>query len=251
MTMRSVHIIALAALASLAVVGCGKKDDAGNKPTPPPTDPVKPDQAKADEAKGDPEVKDHMKEHFSVVREIQDAILRNKLDEAKQKAEWIAEHEEPDVLESWTEHLEVMRAAAKELQEAADVATAAKLSAKLGGECAACHQALTAIATFEFHEQPEVKEGDTKSHMAMHKWAAERLWEGLVGPSESHWTLGAEALIADPLTNIKEPPEAVELAKKVHELGAKAKDASEREERIEIYGELLGTCASCHEKTRK
>jgi hypothetical protein len=252
------RFIVIAAIV-VGVCACKNKQEPEKEPGPAPT------TANADKPAGDkpgdtpPEdsLKGHMGKHFEAVRDVQKAVVHNNLDAAKQSAKWIAEHKGHDAIEQWAGHIEVMRDAATNLQEAADIPAAAKLAADLAGQCASCHESLTAIATFEWTEKPKAVEGDIKSHMAMHQWGAERLWEGIVGPSDSHWLDGAEAFANDPLHagEIKKgeqvPKEVEDLAKKIHELGAKAKTLSTTEERVQLYGEMLTTCAGCHAQTRK
>jgi len=254
--------ILLPALAlSVALSAC--KDDAsdanaGNKPgnQKPAPKPADPPQPPGEPPTSDPKLKVHMKAHFAAVRDIQNAIIHNNLDAAKSRADLLAKHEPSEKLAGWEAHVEAMREAARKLAAAEDTATAAKLAAQLGGECGGCHEAMTAIATFEWAERPS-PEGDAKAHMALHKWAADRLWEGLVGPSQSHWVLGAEAFANEPLhageinKDAKVTPEVEALAQKVHELGRRAATITEPAGRVEIYGELLEACSGCHKATRK
>ena len=90
--------------------------------------------------------------------------------------------------------------------------------------------------------------------MARHKWAADRLWDGLVIPDEAEWDDGVEALDATPLTLEDLPadlqPEVARLAARVHELAGAASTAETIEEKSRIYGELLGMCAACHQSVK-
>jgi cytochrome c556 len=89
--------------------------------------------------------------------------------------------------------------------------------------------------------------------MIRHQWAADRLWDGLVGPSDVSWQAGAEVLrdaplFTDAVTEDVEQYEAVtKLAWQVHEIGALAATVPDHGRRAELYGTLLGTCASCHD----
>lgn len=240
--------------------GCKGKEGDDSKPadTPPQEAKAADDQKPADAkepkegepAKGDEKLKSHMKGHFAAVRGIQDAIVQGSLDSAKQQSTAFASHEAHSDIAEWQSYIESMRGAATAVGNSKELAEAAGHVAKLNGECASCHQAMTAIVTFEFVEKPDMSDKDAKAHMAMHKWGVERLWEGLVGPSDSHWTLGAEALEMDPVTKSKEPKGVAELAAQVHTIATKAKSATEPEERAVLFGELLSTCSTCHSMTR-
>jgi hypothetical protein len=88
--------------------------------------------------------------------------------------------------------------------------------------------------------------------MLDHKWATERLWEGVTGPWENAWMRGA-----DSLTNLQDFGEAspdlvvsAELQRRwseLREIGMKAKFADALSERAAIYGQLLATCGECHQ----
>jgi hypothetical protein len=251
-----IRLIVIAAIA-LSASACKQKEQQQPEPKPGPTTkaPDKPVAAKP--ADPQPSLKGHMRDHFQKVRDVQIAVVHNDLKTAKQAAKWIAEHRGHDAIEEWYGHIEIIRDAATNLQEAEDIPAAAKLAATLAGQCASCHESLTAIATFEWTEKPKPVEGDIKSHMALHMWGAERLWEGIVGPSDSHWLDGAEAFASDPLhegevvKGKKVSKDVADLAAKIHELGEKAKTLESTEERVALYGEMLVTCAGCHSQTRK
>jgi hypothetical protein len=99
---------------------------------------------------------------------------------------------------------------------------------------------------------PEGKESSVAADMQRHLWAADRMWEGLVGPSDTAWQAGVVALadaqlapeaMADDRTL---PKEVFALAEQAHEIGAKGGDEKDPAKRAELYGRYLGTCAACH-----
>jgi hypothetical protein len=89
--------------------------------------------------------------------------------------------------------------------------------------------------------------------MIRHRWAADRLWEGLIGPSDTAWTAGASALIDAPLytdaltRDVEQYEPVTALTWTVHDIGARALMESDLTARAALYGQLLGTCAHCHE----
>jgi hypothetical protein len=89
--------------------------------------------------------------------------------------------------------------------------------------------------------------------MQRHRWAAARLWEGLVVPSDEAWKAGALALSDAPLspellTPGKSPvPKVGELELSVHDLGRRAQTLVGADARAELYGQALATCSACHQ----
>jgi hypothetical protein len=84
--------------------------------------------------------------------------------------------------------------------------------------------------------------------MNRHVWALDRMWEGLIAPSDAAWRAGAVALADAPLHFSGQSNEqANQLAAKVHELAGSARSASSAKDRAGVYGELLQTCSLCHE----
>jgi cytochrome c553 len=96
---------------------------------------------------------------------------------------------------------------------------------------------------------------DQRSRMHRHEWAVDRLWEGLIAPSDSSWAEGADVLESAPFMPqlaVREGGEAIEtLGQRLHAFGRRAAAESSAEGRAKLYGELLTTCASCHALTAK
>jgi hypothetical protein len=80
----------------------------------------------------------------------------------------------------------------------------------------------------------------------------DQLHAGLVEPSDTHWIQGADALLAAPLKRKQLPgdrrltPEVFAAEARVHDLAARARGATSREQRIDTYAAILATCADCH-----
>jgi cytochrome c5 len=75
------------------------------------------------------------------------------------------------------------------------------------------------------------------------------MWEGLIAPSDAAWRAGAAALVNAPLRfgAGDQAAQADELAAKVHQIAESARNAASDRERADVYGELLQSCALCHE----
>jgi hypothetical protein len=90
-----------------------------------------------------------------------------------------------------------------------------------------------------------------EAKMRRHQWAAARMWEGLIGPSERGWIEGARVLAASQLdvrktVHAKPNAEVVEFAERLQDLGRRAVELHDRDARAVLYGEMMTTCVSCH-----
>jgi cytochrome c553 len=189
---------------------------------------------------------DHMQEHFTQVEATRAAVISGDLDAAREPARWLARHEATQgVPEGWGQHVVQMQLAAQRIVDANEIAPAAAATAEMGAICGGCHQGMDEGAQFTFVAPPP-QEAGVVAHMLRHQWAAQRLWEGLVGPSEEAWSRGVAALAEAPLQPTESPEEVGELASRVHELGTQAGEATGFIDRAKVYGDLLATCAQCH-----
>ena len=198
-------------------------------------------------------LKEHMRRHFAAITELQRAIARGHLDAAKELAAWLADHAEPPQ-EGWQANLDELHLAAQEVTKAKDLPTAASLAARLGRACSKCHEARDAIVTFEWEPPPE--EGPAlATQMKRHQWAAARLWDGLVGPSDQLWSEGASVLATTQLDTFQAAGgtnrgDVAALAANVRALAGRAAKVEDHDARAVLYGELLSTCAGCHQLVR-
>jgi cytochrome c556 len=195
----------------------------------------------------------HMYAHFQQVGEIRDAVVRGEVGGTRSAARWLASHkgdEFPDPAAQ--EALEKMQAEGRIILAQDEITDVARSVGRLGAACGTCHVALNGGPHVNVPSLPPIPAAGSppEAHMNRHAWASERLWEGLIGPSEGSWTVGAAALDGPaldfgPASN--RPPQADELAAKVHDLAVSARQAHTLQERATVYGQLLQTCAECHE----
>jgi mono/diheme cytochrome c family protein len=186
---------------------------------------------------------DHMQRHFDEAGALKMAVIAGDLEASKEPAEWLANHESVQGLPGeWEPYLTGLQDAARKVAQAEDIADAAAATGEMGISCGACHLALDQGAQFAFMAPPE-QEGVT-GHMLRHDWASDRMWDGLVGPSDEEWTKGVEGLGESPL--LGGSTEAQEFARRVHELGEQALEAPDPAARAVIYGQLIAACAGCH-----
>jgi cytochrome c553 len=214
------------------------------------------------ESKTEPEtpaesVSEHMSEHFTHVKDIQEAVIAGNLDGLMEPAKWMTEHEVAEGLpKGWEPYVAEMKKAAQAVGEASDLAQAAAATASMAETCGACHEAMNVTPQFSAGS-PVPDDTGTVPHMIGHMWAADRMWEGLIIPSNEDWMNGVEVLVGAPLhseglsddASMKEELES--LAKRVHELAAEGRDTEGLDARAKLYGRFLATCAECHQKLGK
>lgn len=196
-------------------------------------------------------VLDHMHDHYDAVLEIQAAVIAGSLDRVREPARWLAEHEAPANLPAGAgKFVDAMRAAAREALAAEDLATAATATTRLGLACGGCHSANNVTIEFESASRPSDKD-KPKAHMQRHQWAADRMWEGLIGPNNLAWSRGADLLFESPMHPEELGGEAGDeavlgMARRIHQLAANATAVRGPEKKADIYAEFLANCAACH-----
>ncbi|CAN5791121.1 hypothetical protein BH11MYX2_BH11MYX2_07790 [soil metagenome] len=251
--------VVFATVATLASLGCSNRNEqtpglgsgSGVRSALVPLDAT----AKIEDLADASPLQEHMREHFATVSDLQRAIARGHLDVAKQDARWLVEHEEAHQLVDWTPFVDEMKKAASDVAAAPDLPSAAAVASRLGRACGRCHEKTNAVVTFEWEEVP-ADAPTLQAQMKRHQWAAARLWEGLVGPSDDRWREGALVLSATQLdgvaaTGSSAPRGDVQaLAKRVRELATIAITTDDHDVRATTYGELLSTCAGCHALVR-
>ncbi len=196
---------------------------------------------------------EHMQEHFTRATAVHAAVMMGDLDALREPAQWLADHDvAPGLPPNWEPYVAEMRAAAEQLLTQDDLAGAAAAASAMAQTCGNCHAALAGGVHFTAGPAPAAEPGAV-AHMLRHNWAAERMWEGLTGPSNEAWMKGVDALADAPLDaeQLGGPPVArtriSTLAQQVHALAGQAGEAVEPNTRAEVYGRFLATCARCHE----
>jgi mono/diheme cytochrome c family protein len=210
-----------------------------------------------DEPKRSTPVHEHMQAHFDAIVGIRDALIDGNLESAKQKARWIVENDADPGIASWRESVAEIRRWSADLVHASGIQPAAAAGAELARACGRCHAGNGVSPDLGVVEPPLAASG-TVPHMRRHHWAAERMWEGLVGPSEARWNAGTAELAVTPLTpdvilaKQSAAPAITDLANEVHALGKQARGipATAWDTRSAMYARFLSTCAACHQAMR-
>ncbi len=201
------------------------------------------------------EVADHMHEHLARITTIKANVIMGNLDGVRAPAAWLADHDAVVGLPANFEpYVDLMRGFAREVLNASDLNSAGKSVSKMARTCGDCHVVNHVQLEFGYDQMP-AEWADTISHMQRHQWAADRLWEGLIGPSDVAWSRGTAMLVDVPLLSDKVMDETTdgvdsgvfnEIAGRLHLLGGQGSNARSLNARSELYGEILGLCADCH-----
>ncbi|HSG07779.1 MAG TPA: hypothetical protein VLA36_05465 [Longimicrobiales bacterium] len=191
----------------------------------------------------------HMYVHYTQVGEIVEGVVDGDVPATRSGARWLANHRSQQFPAGAEGPLEMMRAEARIILAQDKVTDIAMSVGRMGGACARCHVALNGGPRINVEMAPPAT-SDPDRTMVRHVWAVDRLWEGIIGPSDAAWASGA-AVLAAPGLDLgppgNRPAQADDLAKRIPELGQMAKAARDPRERAEVYGHLLQTCAQCHE----
>lgn len=196
---------------------------------------------------------DAMWVHYHNLGQAQTFVIQGRLDQARAAFERVARSDSiprlPAVARPYEDRL---RARALEGAGAVDLPAAARATAAAGRACGECHRVLALGPRFASAAGWESEGRPVSDAMRRHLWGADRMWYGLIGPSDSAWRAGARAL-AEPSTyddlfnRRSDRGQAMRsLADRVREAGrlAAAEDGPDR--RAERYGEILATCSTCH-----
>jgi cytochrome c556 len=226
--------VTMRALAWIALAACARSE-AEPAPQEPP----------AARFEHDMLVRFHMHQNFDLMRAIDRLLLRGKLEEAVKLAEGIATAPDEPAHGPWAAQTVVVRDRAAALARATTVPDAIALAAKVGAACADCHQELGVSPELARHGAAPPDHATVEARMLRHRWAADRLWEGLITGEDDPWRAGLDVLAATPLAF---PAERAALAKQLQRQADQARRAksTSSDERAQAYGELLATCAGCH-----
>jgi cytochrome c2 len=194
-----------------------------------------------------------MHQRFSRTFDIQTGLARGDLDRARMAAQWIASRPPQTDLPAQAEASQrKLMEQAVNIAQAPDMAAAAASTGQMAAACGDCHQAMKAGPRFVVGQASPG--GDSQeAQMIRHLWAADRMWEGLVGPSVEAWEAGATALaqtksdLADVLRASSGTTPPAEVVDAITLVAGRAQVASTAADRAQVYGRMLETCNGCHQ----
>lgn len=195
-----------------------------------------------------------MKDHFGVATQARDAVVRGRLEQAEGSLTWLGQHTAArDMPAAWQPYVERMQQAARKAKAESTLAAAGRAIADTAAECGACHAALHQGPEFAADARekpgaavpPSTQRAELRERMHEHASAIERLWQGLIGPSDRAWREGAESLSV--LHDHGHVPIA-RLARlgSIRALGERAGNLPSAPERAALYGRILAECGDCH-----
>jgi cytochrome c553 len=198
---------------------------------------------------------EQMHERFAWVSAIQEVTIQGDVAEARSLAQEFAARlpapEEP-APEAWRPHVDALRGELEGLRHADDLRDAGASVARLALLCGRCHEATD--ARLDLPELPEPAQGGSfKDAMHGHQWSVDRMWEGIIGPSDERWIRGSTMFVAIPgckATTEAGDVEGQALCRHAQSLARRGMVTESREGRATIYGRLLATCAGCHAGAR-
>jgi len=192
-----------------------------------------------------------MESHYNAAILSHDALIRGNLKMLRNQLAKIETQVLPDAApQSWKPHHTRLREAASSAASVSTLSSAAPVMSAVAEACGACHAAVGAGKIY-FWPAPPDKDDKLKTAMRTHQWATERLWEGVTGPFGEAWNRGATALAEARVFEEKKnkiKSSLLEREAALREAGQTAKDTTGLHERAIIYGQLLTTCAECHQE---
>jgi hypothetical protein len=190
-----------------------------------------------------PTARKYMLTHFAHSEDMRRALIADDLTALHAAAEGVAKDEwTPSLRSDWRPHVDAVRHAARKAQTAASLEAAATAFADLGAACSSCHRATGGPGSPRF----PTPSPDSPELMLAHEIATERLWQGLIAPSDQAWLAGAKGLLEAPELD-SDVQEVAALTSHVRDLARRAKTMPP-DRRGRMLADLLLTCASCHRR---
>ncbi len=187
----------------------------------------------------------HMQQNFDLLRAMERLLIRGKLSDARQFATAIATAPDEPAHGPWATYMVVVRDRAAAVARATDVSDAIRKVAAVGAACGKCHsEHVPKLDTGPLPRLP-VDRPTLEARMARHRWAADRLWEGVVSNDDGPWRAGLDVLAAAPF---EIPADRAPFARTLQRAADQARRPSPGPlvDRATTYGEILVTCAKCH-----
>lgn len=206
----------------------------------------------------DPEFQEsHMSMHYTLLTSARDALIRGDMEGMREPMSWLATHDKhPGIPEEYLPYVQELRGASRVAANATSVEAAAHGVATAAVICGECHTRMSVGPRFE--EEPALPDRKGVNwHMARHRWAADRMWEGMIQPSDTAWQLGVAALQEDPLeaeelhAGMDMSSDEAKVAEWLHGMGEFGAHMEGSMARSAFYGEMLGNCSDCHSTMRE
>ncbi len=248
---KCVRSLALLAPVLLGCSGAASSNTTSSSPSPiVPTEELNP-SAETEESQEQSRVTD-MHLHFDDVNAIQLALISGNLVRTRELAKKVRIGFSGEAPHGWAPFIERSVASAEMLEVTTDLGMAARLAGTMAGTCGDCHRAQDVMVVDHEAVAPPRDEDRFSDFMIQHRWAADRMWEGLIGPSDAAWIAGAEALKTTELSaddvgeRLVLTPEIEILLAQIRSDATAAASINGAAARQALYGSFLAGCASCH-----
>lgn len=230
-------------VAGLALAGACARPASGEGGEDPPREPPAPLRLEREAM-----VRWHMQRHFEDLRTIERLLVGGRFDEAKALSFMLTKPESDPGLTPWAAEAREVVEAARALMAARTIDEALRREPRVAVACAECHGRTKQLLKLSRLPALPPDQPTAAARMARHQWAADRLWEGIVGLSDDRWRAGLEVLVATPLPAAAVPG-APELAARLQRIARKAlerRTSDSLDDNARSYGDMLVTCAGCH-----
>lgn len=187
----------------------------------------------------------HMHENFGMVQAIEHLLVRNQLDEARELARGIALAPDEPGMSAWATETAKVREQASAVANARTIDDAIHAVTRLGAECAGCHVASGTLPDLAAPNAAPPDQTTIAARMTRHRWATDRMWEGMIGLSDESWRAGLDVLASTPLPATELGADREKLAKTLQRTATRARKINGAD-RAQVYGEMLVVCAQCH-----
>jgi hypothetical protein len=226
-------------IAAILATSCGRPDAAPEDPQRQPPEPARFDKPAV--------VQFHMRRQLDVLRKVERLLVAGKLEDAKARAVALIQVAPDPGMTRWQREVDDVTEAARALAAAPSIDEACR-EARLGEACASCHLQTQVPPRFAVPAMPPADEPTRTARMARHQWAADRLWEGLVGPSDHRWHVGLDVLVKTPLPfpRLTDTPQIASQLQTFAQSAIAHLATDSLEDRAHRYGEMLVMCAACH-----
>jgi hypothetical protein len=193
-----------------------------------------------------------MTDHFLIATFVRNGVIRGNLNLIRGALDTLATHEYRTVAPGgwfrWIGEIQEVARVTAEVNTLESAASGVATIARICGDCHRSHGVPTSYTPIDFH--PAGQAGTLQYRMSRHRWAADRMWEGLIGPSDESWNAGARELArvaAEPPVEAGSLPAAFARdLEQVQEIGQLAIEAETPEQRAGLYASFLSRCAGCH-----
>jgi hypothetical protein len=191
-----------------------------------------------------PTTRHYMLTHYADTVGMRRALVAGKLAEYRAAAAAVAKDAwTPRLRGDYQPYVDAVRAAAHAGATVSSPVSAAAELGKIGEACAACHVKFGGPGS---PVAPEQLTQGTDPTMVAHAVATDRLWEGLVLPSDSSWSSGMEVLLDAPKLD-SDVADVAAAARHLRDLARQGKGADVAQ-RGQIFASVITTCAGCHER---